>query len=77
MIKNKPFVFTLAVLTVLLGASVTFAQSETKATKTQKSTKNATSTTRIISDTEFAKMAAEGGLAEVKLGQLAEEKGAD
>lgn len=29
----------------------------------------------MISDTEFAKMAARGGLAEVKLGQLAEEKG--
>ena len=29
----------------------------------------------MISDTEFAKMAARGGLAEVKFGQLAEEKG--
>jgi len=77
MIKNKLFVFALAVLTVLLGAPFTFAQSETKAGSTQKSTKNATSTTRTLSDTEFAKMAAEGGLAEVKLGQLAEEKGTD
>lgn len=29
----------------------------------------------MISDTELAKMAARGGIAEVKLGQLAEEKG--
>ena len=75
MIKNKSVVFTLAALLVLLGASVTIAQSETKTSNTEQSTKNDTSSTRIISDTEFAKMAAEGGLAEVKLGQLAEDKG--
>ncbi|HTC62971.1 MAG TPA: DUF4142 domain-containing protein [Candidatus Saccharimonadales bacterium] len=75
MIKNPSLVFTLAALTALLGASVTFAQSETKSTNTQTATRKNTSTTRMISDTEFAKMAARGGLAEVKFGQLAEEKG--
>lgn len=75
MIKKKSLVFSLAALIVLLGASATFAQSETKSTNSQTAAKKATSTTRMISDTEFAKMAAQGGLAEVKLGQLAEEKG--
>jgi putative membrane protein len=75
MIKNKSLVFSLAALTVLLGASATFAQSEAKSTNTQTATKKPSSTKRMLSDTEFAKMAAQGGLAEVKLGQLAEEKG--
>jgi putative membrane protein len=75
MIKKKSLVFSLAALLVLLGASASFAQSETKSTNTQTATKTTASTTRMISDTEFAKMAAQGGLAEVKLGQLAEEKG--
>lgn len=73
MTKNKSLVFTLAALIALLGASATIAQTGTKTD--EKSAKKATSTTRMISDTEFAKMAAEGGLAEVELGQLAEEKG--
>lgn len=41
-------------------------------------TSNATSskhTTRMISDSTFAREAAEGGIAEIKFGQLAEEKG--
>jgi putative membrane protein len=75
MIKNRPLVFTLAALIALLGASATFAQSETKSTNIQTANKKNTSTKRMISDTEFAKMAAQGGLAEVKFGQLAEEKG--
>ena len=74
MIKNKPLVLNLAVLTVFLAASVTFAQSETKASTAHTSRRNTTAT-RMMSDNEFAKIAAEGGLAEVKLGQLAEEKG--
>jgi putative membrane protein len=74
MVKNKSVALTLGALLVLLGGSVVFAQNETKTNAAQKSTKNPT-TTRMISDTEFAKMAAEGGVAEVKLGQLAEEKG--
>src|ERR1700752_4899132 len=76
MTKNKSLIFALAALMALFGASATFAQSDTKASNTQNSTKKATSTTRTISDTEFGKMAAEGGLAEIKLGQLAQEKGA-
>jgi putative membrane protein len=39
------------------------------------STKPAKHSATMISDTVFARRAAEGGLAEVKLGQLAEEKG--
>jgi len=74
MIKNKPLALNLAVLTVFLAASVTFAQSETKASTAHTSRRNTTAT-RMMSDNEFAKIAAEGGLAEVKLGQLAEEKG--
>ena len=75
MIKNKCLVFSLAALIVLLGVSATFAQNETKSTNTQTATRKNTSTARMISDTEFAKMAARGGLAEVKFGQLAEDKG--
>lgn len=39
MIKKKSVVFSLAALIVLLGASATFAQSETKSTNTQTATK--------------------------------------
>ena len=35
----------------------------------------AKTTTHVMTDTQFAKAAAEGGMAEVKLGQLAEDKG--
>jgi len=59
-----------------LAVSPAAAQSNTKPGKT--STSEATSskhTTKMISDAAFAREAAEGGIAEVKLGQLAEEKG--
>lgn len=39
--------------------------------------KSKTETRKMMSDADFAKAAAEGGLAEVKLGQLAADKGSD
>jgi putative membrane protein len=49
----------------------------TKSTAKTKTEKTKTSTATTMSDSEFAKTAAEGGAAEVKLGQLAEQKGTD
>jgi putative membrane protein len=63
-------------LLAFLAATPATAQSNAKADPT--STSKATSskhTTRMISDSTFARKAAEGGIAEVKFGQLAEEKG--
>lgn len=63
-------------LLAFVAASSVAAQSNAKAAPT--STSKATSskhTTRMISDSTFAREAAEGGIAEVKFGQLAEEKG--
>lgn len=59
-----------------LAGSPASAQSNAKTYPTP--TGNATSskhTTRMISDSTFAREAAEGGIAEVKFGQLADEKG--
>ena len=61
----------LASFALLLGGTAMFAQGEANK-KTEPVEKAATST---MTDTEFAKKAAEANMAEVKLGQLAEQKG--
>lgn len=63
-------------LVAFLAGSAANAQSNAKADPTPTS-KAASSkgTTRMISDATFAREAAEGGIAEVKFGQLAEDKG--
>jgi putative membrane protein len=75
MIKIVTCAAVFGLLAFVAGSSAA-AQSNAKADPT--STSKATSskhTTRMISDSTFAREAAEGGIAEVKFGQLAEEKG--
>lgn len=73
MIKKEPMLGGVAALSFLLGASATLALTGTNAISWHNPLKNGT-TTQIMSDAEFAEIAAEGGLTEVKMGQLAEEK---
>jgi len=64
-------------LATALSASLAMFCGATAASATTKpaSKTPAKSTTHVMSDDDFAKAAAEGGMAEVKFGQLAEEKG--
>ena len=68
---RKIYLPALATLALLFGGTAMFAQSEANK-KPEPAEKAATST---ITDTEFAQKAAEANMAEVKLGQLAEQKG--
>jgi putative membrane protein len=74
-IKIATYAAAFGLLAFLAGNPAT-AQSNAKAdpTPTSKAT-SSKHTTRMISDSTFAREAAEGGIAEVKFGQLAEEKG--
>lgn len=74
MTKKNLYVCGVVAFSFLLAGPAAFARTGTKDNNTQNTTKKDT-TTRMLSDTEFVKEAAEGGLAEVKFGQLAEEKG--
>lgn len=74
MTKIERIICGLAALSFLLGASAVLALTGTNAITGHNPLRNGT-TTQIISDAEFAEIAAEGGLAEVKMGELAEEKG--
>ena len=75
MIKIATHTAAFGLLAFLAGSPAT-AQSNAKAdpTPTGKAT-SSKHTTKMISDSTFAREAAEGGIAEVKFGQLAEEKG--
>ena len=75
MTKKERAVWGLAALSYLLGAWATLAPTGTNAISAHNHPRNGR-TTQIMSDAEFAEIAAEGGLAEVKMGQLAEEKSA-
>ena len=66
MIKIATYAGAFGLLAFLAGTPVTAQTSKTTSSK---------HTTRMISDSTFAREAAEGGIAEVKFGQLAEEKG--
>ena len=68
---RKIYLPGLATLALLLGGTAMFAQNEANK-KPEPAAKTATAT---ITDTEFAQKAAAANMAEVKLGQLAEQKG--
>jgi putative membrane protein len=71
--RGKIHVPVLAALALLFGGSVAIAQqSSSRTNDTQHSSKSATHT---MTDAEFARRAAEANLAEVKLGNLAEQQG--
>jgi putative membrane protein len=75
MTKELAYLAASLSLAFVLAAPAAFAQ--TAGTKeTTKSTPKTATATRPVTDASFAKEAAEGGMAEVKLGQLAEDKGA-
>jgi putative membrane protein len=60
---------------VLFPAGITLAKTNPARSDTAKTVAKHKASSTTPSDTEFAKSAAEGNLAEVKLGQLAEDKG--
>src|SRR5271156_1262769 len=71
--SGKMFVPSLAALALLFGSSIAIAQqSSSSTTGTQHTSKPAT---HFMTDAEFAQRAAEANLAEVKLGNLAEQQG--
>jgi putative membrane protein len=71
--SGKNLVPALAALALLFGGSVAIAQqSSSSTTSTQHSSKPAT---HVMTDAEFARSAAAANLAEVKLGNLAEQQG--
>ena len=59
---------------VLFPAGITLAKTNPARSDTAKTAAKHKTSSTTLSDTEFAKSAAEGSLAEVKLGQLAEDK---
>ena len=73
--KNKklPFLAVSVSLAFVLGAPIAFAQAGSPG-DTNHSSRTASSS-QAMSDMQFAKAAAQGGIAEVKLGQLSEDKG--
>ena len=71
--SGKNLVPALAALALLFGGSVAIAQqSSSSSTSTQYASKPAT---HVMTDAEFARSAAAANLAEVKLGNLAEQQG--
>lgn len=76
MIRKPSHLFTWVSLALLLGGSVAFAQSGTTPANTTTPAKTVKSPRQTLSDAEFAKLAAEGGMTEAKFGQLAVDKGA-
>jgi putative membrane protein len=75
MIKQCTYLVALASLTLLFAGSATTAQNKTPTSNRTNAAHRTTAATHKLSDAEFAKRSAEGGMAEVKLGQLAEDKG--
>lgn len=71
--SGKPLVPALAALALLFGGSAAIAQqSSSSSSSSQHTSKPAT---HIMTDAEFARSAAEANLAEVKLGNLAQQQG--
>lgn len=85
MANKRNLITGVAALALIFGAGPAFAQYGGTAPQTQRqpsSTANegnsqTTANAKTSADETFAKKAAEGGMAEVKLGQLAEEKGSN
>ncbi len=75
MTKELAYLAASLSLSFVLAAPAAFAQTAGTKETTKPTSKTATAT-RPVTDASFAKEAAEGGMAEVKLGQLAEDKGA-
>jgi putative membrane protein len=73
--RRTSFLAVSVSLTLVLGAPTMFAKVGASSRNANHSTINSKSASRTMTDAEFAKLAAQGGLAEVKLGQLAEDKG--
>ena len=74
--SGKPLVPALAALALLFGCSVAIAQQSNSATSSSSSSQHTSKpAARIMTDAEFARSAAEANLAEVKLGNLAEQQG--
>ena len=71
---NRALLISSASLLILFGVPNVFGQTSKASSSNQKSIANENAT-KVLSDASFAKEANEGGLAEVKLGQLAEDKG--
>lgn len=90
MANTRHLITGIAALALAFGAGPAFAQyggtatgqsgrqpSSTANEGNQSRTSNTTSNTKSSADETFAKKAAEGGMAEVKLGQLAQERGSN
>jgi putative membrane protein len=75
MIPKCTYLAALASVAWLFAGSAAIAQNKTATGNETNATHRTTVVTHRLSDTEFAKRAAEGGMAEIKLGQLAEDKG--
>src|ERR1700751_1190108 len=88
MANTKHFITGIAALALVFGAGPAFAQyggtgatgqsgRQPASTTNQSDSQTNTANTKSSADETFAKKAAEGGMAEVKLGQLAEERGSN
>jgi putative membrane protein len=85
MANTKHLITEIAALALVFGAGPAFAQygstgqsgRHPASTTNQGNSQTTTSNTKGSGDETFAKKAAEGGMAEVKLGQLAEERGSN
>lgn len=86
MAKKMNLITGVAALALAFGVSPAFAQyggttqqsgRQPSSTTNQGNSQTTTSNTKASADDSFAKKAAEGGMAEVKLGQLAEERGSN
>jgi len=85
MANTRHFVSGIAALALVFGAGPAFAQygstgqsgRQPSSTANQGNSQTSTANTKTSADETFAKKAAEGGMAEVKLGQLAEERGSN
>jgi putative membrane protein len=85
MANTKHIVTGIAAVALVFGAGPAFAQygstgqpgRQPSSTTNQGNSQTSTANTKTSADETFAKKAAEGGMAEVKLGQLAEERGSN
>src|SRR5437868_10901229 len=85
MANTRHFVSGIAALALVFGVGPAFAQygstgqsgRQPSSTTNQGNSQTSTANTKTSADETFAKKAVQGGMAEVKLGQLAEERGSN